>query len=123
MPVVLLGPIFRPLGSLAEALANYSELVAVLGSLAKPHLTLVGCCKASLALALVTVYECKLLEAAKLSRNPATQQGFLSQMAIDWAKATKDMDAAPINDLVHPALALALSTPGPSSTKKNNIAA
>jgi hypothetical protein len=90
--------------SFLEELANYTELACALGSLVSTKDNLVGFCKASIVTAAVTIYECKALEAAKLARNPASQKHFLSQMAIDWAKATKNMDARSIIDLVHPAL-------------------
>jgi hypothetical protein len=90
--------------SFFEELATYTELGCALGSLAASQDNLVGFCKASIVTAAVTVYECKALEAAKLARNPASQKHYLSQMAIDWAKATKNMDTKSIIDLVHPAL-------------------
>jgi hypothetical protein len=90
--------------SFLEELGTYTELGCALGSLATTQDNLVGFCKASIVTAAVTVYECKALEAAKLARNPASQKYFLSQMAIDWAKATKNMDTKSIIDLMHPAL-------------------
>jgi hypothetical protein len=87
-----------------EELANYNELASALGSLVSTKDNLVGFCKSSIVTAAVTVYECKAVEAAKLARNPASQKYFLSQMAIDWQKATKNMDPESIIDLVHPAL-------------------
>jgi hypothetical protein len=90
--------------SFLEELADYTELASALGSLVSTQDNLFGFCKASIVTAAVTVYECKALEAAKLARNPASQKYFLSQMAIDWAKATKNMDPKSVVDLVHPAL-------------------